>query len=239
MSAIIDFHSHILPGIDDGSKSLKESLSMLELEAEQEIRYVVATPHFYAQHDDPERFLRKRKAAEEQLREALEMRRDLPAISVGAEVYFFSGMSHSDILPYLTIGEKRCILIEMPNAPWSESMYRELAEIRDRRDLIPIIAHVDRYISPFRTYGIPERLEQLPVLVQANASFFLNRKTRGMAMKMLREDRIHLLGSDCHNLSSRLPNLGPAVELIEQRFGSEMIEQIVSYQDVIGFGSNE
>lgn len=239
MSAIIDFHSHILPGIDDGSKSLKESLSMLELEAEQEIRYVVATPHFYAQHDDPERFLRKRKAAEEQLREALEMRGDLPAISVGAEVYFFSGMSHSDILPYLTIGEKRCILIEMPNAPWSESMYRELAEIRDRRDLIPIIAHVDRYISPFRTYGIPERLEQLPVLVQANASFFLNRKTRGMAMKMLREDRIHLLGSDCHNLSSRLPNLGPAVELIEQRFGSEMIEQIVSYQDVIGFGSNE
>lgn len=239
MSAIIDFHSHILPGIDDGSKSLKESLSMLELEAEQEIRYVVATPHFYAQHDDPERFLRKRKAAEEQLREALEVRRDLPAISVGAEVYFFSGMSHSDILPYLTIGEKRCILIEMPNAPWSESMYRELAEIRDRRDLIPIIAHVDRYISPFRTYGIPERLEQLPVLVQANASFFLNRKTRGMAMKMLREDRIHLLGSDCHNLSSRLPNLGPAVELIEQRFGSEMIEQIVSYQDVIGFGSNE
>ena len=50
---MVDFHSHILPGIDDGSASLEESIELLKREAEQGINHVVATPHFYAQHDTP------------------------------------------------------------------------------------------------------------------------------------------------------------------------------------------
>ena len=60
MANIIDFHSHILPGIDDGSRSLEESLEMLSLEAQCGIRHVVATPHFYPGHDHPSRFLARR-----------------------------------------------------------------------------------------------------------------------------------------------------------------------------------
>lgn len=48
MNGIMDFHSHILPGIDDGSASLEESIAMLRMEAEQGITHVIATPHFYA-----------------------------------------------------------------------------------------------------------------------------------------------------------------------------------------------
>ena len=226
MSAVTDFHSHILPGIDDGSASVEESIAMLRMEAEQGIGHVVATPHFYANYDTPERFLRRRAEAESLLRQELLKHPELPRISVGAEVYFFSGISDSDMLNRLTIGEKRCILIEMPHAPWTTSMYRELEGIWVKQGLMPIIAHIDRYIGPFRTFGIPERLAELPVMVQANAEFFLERRTSRMALRMLREDRIQLLGSDCHNLRSRKPNLGEAVNLIERKLEPEVLERV-------------
>lgn len=230
MSKVIDFHSHVLPGIDDGSDSLEESIALLRMEAEQGITHVVATPHFYPQHDNPERFLRRRKEAELRLREEMVKHDGLPELSIGAEVYFFSGISESDIVNQLTIDEKRCILLEMPQSPWTDRMYREMENIRSRQGLIPIVAHVDRYISPFRTHGIPARLEQLPVLVQANASFFLRGSNRSMAIRMLKNHQIHLLGSDCHSVDVRPPRLGEAVEQIRSRLGEEALDRIAHYQ---------
>lgn len=223
---MIDFHTHILPGIDDGSASLEESLALLRMEAEQGITHVALTPHFYPRYDDPETFLENRSRAEAALRRELERHPELPGITVGAEVHFFRGISDSEYLNRLTFSEKQCILIEMPPAPWQDSMYRELEQIYTRRGITPVIAHLDRYIAPLRTYGIPRTLEELPVLVQANASFFLNRATSGMAVKMLREGRIHLLGSDCHNLSSRKPNLGPALDRIRGKLGAAALRSI-------------
>ena len=225
---MIDFHTHILPGVDDGSASVEESLELLRLEAEQGISQVVLTPHFYPRYDDPDSFLRRRDRAESALRRSLEGHDGFPEVTVGAEVHFFRGISESEHLNRLTFSEKGCILIEMPPAPWQDSMYRELERIHTHRGLTPVIAHVDRYISPFRTHGIPRALEELPVLVQANASFFLNRSTSSMAMKLLREGRIHLLGSDCHNLTTRRPNLGPAMDRIRGKLGPGALRKVRS-----------
>lgn len=233
MSGIIDFHSHILPGIDDGSACLEESLEMLRIMARQGIGHVMATPHFYARHDSPEQFLRRRAEAETSLRRAMENEAGLPAVGVGAEVYFYPGISDSEILQELTLAGTRYILIEMPHAPWPDSMYRELEGIYRKQGLIPVMAHIDRYITPFRTYGIPERLMELPVLVQANASFFNDRMSRGLAMKLLRAEQIHVLGSDAHNLDSRRPNLGEAVERIRKKLGSAILEKIEVFQNAI------
>lgn len=222
----VDFHSHILPGIDDGSKSVEESIALLRMEAEQGIDCIVATPHFYPRYDSPNKFLARRAEAEVRLREAIANEPALPEVIVGAEVYFFRGMSQSEFLSELTIGGKQCILIEMPPAPWSEDIYRELEAIWDKWGITPIIAHIDRYIGPFRTYGIPKRLSQLPVLVQANANFFLEKATARMAMRMLKAEQIQLLGSDCHNLTSRKPNLGSALERIRQKLGEGVVEEI-------------
>lgn len=230
MNGIIDFHSHVLPGIDDGSASLEESIELLRKLYRQGISHVVATPHFYPRHDDPVSFHEKRREAEQLLREEMEFHADMPELTVGAEVHFFPGISQSDVLEGLTIGENRCILIEMPGSPWAQNMYRELEEIHTRQGLIPIVAHVDRYMSPLRTHGIPDRLAELPVLVQANASFFLHGSTRPLALKLLRQDKIHLLGSDCHNLTTRPPLLGDAIEVIRQKLGEEVLEQIRGYQ---------
>ena len=232
---IADFHTHVLPGIDDGSASVEESLGMLRMEAAQGIRHVVATPHFYPRHDSPERFLERRDRAEKLLRERIAQEPGLPEISVGAEVYFFPGISDSDALKQLTIGEKRFILIEIQEAPWGDHVFRELEGIYVKQGLVPVIAHIDRYIAPFRTYGIPERLEDLPVLVQANAGFFLRSATKGMAMRMLSKGQIHLLGSDCHNLSNRPPRLGEAVDAIRKRLGDHVLERIENTGfDVLG-----
>ena len=229
----IDFHSHVLPNVDDGSRSVAESLKMLQMVAEQGIRKMVATPHFYANQDTPERFLRRRAAALARLEEAMAGRPELPEIIPGAEVYYFSGMSESDALKDLTIGDTNYLLLEMPLAPWTSAMYREMEAMYVKRGITPVIAHVDRYIRPFRTYGIPKKLEDLPVLVQANAEFFLRRTTSRMALRMLRQDRIHLLGSDCHDPVNRPPKLGQAIQLIEKQLGEDVISRIRNYEELL------
>lgn len=230
IEGIVDFHSHILPGVDDGSQSVEESIALLRKEAEQGISHVIATPHFYPQHDMPERFLKRRAEAEAILRQEMRKHTGLPRLSVGAEVYYFNGISHSDAMKELTIDQTSCILVEMPLANWTDGMYRELEELHDKQNLMPVVAHVERYFGRFRTYGIPERLEQLPVLVQANAEFFLNKASSARALRMLKKGQIHLLGSDCHDLSHRAPNLQEAVALIERRLGKETIDAICRWQ---------
>lgn len=230
---VTDFHSHILPGIDDGSATVEESIAMLKMEAEQGVTHVVATPHFYPNYQSPEAFLEKRSAAEERLRQEMKKYEGLPRLSVGAEVYFFHGMSQSDCLKLLTIEEKDCILLEMPESAWTDSMYREMADIRAQQGITPIIAHVDRYLHHLRGREIPKRLASLPVMVQANADFFLHRATAGRACRMLKDGQIHLIGSDCHNLTSRAPNLEDAVSVILKRLGEDALEHILHHESLV------
>lgn len=230
--SVVDFHTHILPGIDDGSASAEESIAMLRQEERQGIQHIVATPHFYADRDTPERFLSRRQAAAQQLREAIGRQQWslLPQLRLGAEVYYFRGISEWDALEELSIEGTSCILIEMPSPPWTEQMYRELERIAFHRGLTPIIAHIDRYIAPLRTYGIPNRLRKLPVLVQANSSFFLHPNTRRMALRMLKRGEIHLLGSDCHDLTDRAPNLQRAIQVIQRKPDSNIFQSVEHYQ---------
>lgn len=233
MDGIVDFHSHILPDMDDGSASVEESLALLRMEAEQGIRRVVATPHFYARYDSPLKFLERREQSEAALRAEMAKHPGLPEVRVGAEVYFFRGMCESEWLPQLTISGTRCMLLEMPPAPWPDDFYREVAGIYERQGIVPVIAHVERYISLLSYRGVLRKLEQLPVLIQANGEFFLSKGTSSMAMRMLKADRIHLLGSDCHNLTGRSPNLAQAAEGIREKLGQEALDRISWYQQRI------
>lgn len=229
MNCVVDFHSHILPGIDDGSASVEESIAMLRMEKEQGVTHIVATPHFYADCDVPEDFLARRDRAEEKLRRAMAEYPDLPEIIVGAEVHYFRGINDSDALCRLAIRGTSAVMIEMPGFPWPDSAWAELGSIYDRHGILPVVAHMDRYIAPLRTYGIPEKLAELPVLVQANADFFLRRSTVSLALRLLRKDKIHLLGSDCHDTTVRKPNLGEARTIIQQRLGDAYLERMNGY----------
>lgn len=238
---IVDFHSHVLPGIDDGSRSVEESLVMLKRMQDQGVTAVVATPHFYASHHYPEKFLERRNGAKEKLLKAAEAQGvQLPELYYGAEVAYFRGMSQSGALKDLVIEGTRAVMIEMPVGRWTSAMYEELEQIHTVQGLIPIVAHVDRYLGKIRDFGIPKVLAGLPVLVQANASFFLGDDAGGLsggsvrkAMKMLKNEYIHLLGSDCHNLTDRGPNLGEAVKAIETSLGAEALEWIGGWQQEV------
>lgn len=230
MASVVDFHTHILPCIDDGSRSPEESLKMLQMEAKQKVEHVVLTPHFYAEKESLPHFLERRNRSLERLKAAAEGMDGLPEFSVGAEVRIFEGIGNSEFLPELAISGTKCILIEMPMPPWSDNLLNELDRIRCKQNLVPIMAHIDRYISPFRTRGIPETFASLPVLVQASGSFFINRRTRNLALKLLKENRIHLLGSDCHNLDVRKPNLQNALRIIEENLGTRKILRINSLE---------
>ncbi len=227
MSMTVDFHSHILPGIDDGSQNVEESVAMLRQEQAQGIDHIVATPHFYPQHDQLKHFLDRRGQAEEVLREKTVAEPNLPQLHIGAEVHFFSGIGDCDELSLLTIDGGRHIMIEMPHILWTDEMYRQLERIYTKRNLYPILAHIDRYLQGNRSAAkILERLADMPVMIQANAEFFLKRRTAKKAARMLQNRQIHLLGSDCHNLTDRSPNLADALKTIEKRAGAEGLDWI-------------
>lgn len=227
---LTDFHSHILPGMDDGSADVTMSLEMLRREELQGIARVVATPHFYARYEDPQRFLQRREQAEQKLRAAMADQSDMPELLMGAEVHYFRGIAESEVLTELSIRGTNSILVELPVGHWDDGICRDLRDIWEKRGLTPIVAHIDRYIRPLQTHGIPKLLQQLPVLVQANAEFFLDRTTAAMALKLLKADQIQLLGSDCHNLTDRKPNLAEAIQRIETKLGRGPIEKLLSYE---------
>lgn len=223
---MIDFHSHVLPGIDDGSASAEESLQMLAMQAAQGITHTVATPHFYPSCQSFEDFLARRVRAADTLQKAAQGKTGLPQVIIGAEVHYFPGIGSCEVLDRLTIGEGKHILIEMPMGSWSDRMYRDLADISASQGLVPVIAHVDRYLGVFSDRGIPERLTDCGCLIQANASAFLSGLGARQSLRLLRQERIHLLGSDCHNTHSRPPRLGQAVDKIRKALGQSTVTRL-------------
>ena len=208
---MIDFHSHILPEMDDGSQSVEMSQTMLRMEQEQGVSGVIATPHFYALQDRPEDFLQRRQAAVDALGET-----PIPMIC-GAEVAYFDGMGRCDELSPLRIGNTNLLLVEMPMAPWSYRVIDEVAGLPAATGLVPVIAHIDRYRPQLRKWG--NFLLDQGVLFQCNAQAFLQFGSRSWALRQLALDRVRFLGSDCHNMTTRAPNLAAAAEVIRKKLG--------------------
>ncbi len=229
----VDFHTHILPCVDDGSSSLSQTVDMLRAEFQMGIETIVATPHFYADIDTPENFLQRRQRAFENINEAISNTDELPRIILGAEVLYFDGIENWDILPSLAIEGTRYILIEMPSAPFSKKSLDTLSVFKEKTGYTPIIAHLDRYITLFRTFNLPEILSQMDVLVQVNASCFLKFPDSVLAIKLLKNNKIHLLGSDCHNLTTRQPNLDKAQKVIIQKAGEQTLNRLVEFQNLV------
>ena len=228
---MIDFHSHLLPGIDDGSDSVETSLGMLRMWAEQGFETVCATPHFYADRNTPERFLRRRQEAYETLREAMEAEGLTIRLLLGAEVRFFDGISRAQDLSSLCLEDSDLLLLEMPFTSWSDRMLSEVDEL-SRRGFLPVAAHIERYLS-LNSGKTIRRFMDMDVLIQCNAEFFLSRRTQRKALRMLKQGQVHFLGSDAHNLRSRQPNLGPAMELIERKLGDAALADLLQNEQLI------
>ena len=220
---MIDFHSHILPGIDDGSKDAATSLLMLNALKKQGADTVCATSHFYATQRSVHRFLFRRQEAWERLEEVLPQ--DAPRILLGAEGLYFPGISRMEELPELCLEGTNILLLEMPFEPWTAHCTQEVRELARNSGLQILMAHIERYFY-YQPQSVWDEFLDLGVLMQSNAEFFLPFKTRRKAMRLLEDGYIHLLGSDAHNMSSRAPNLDKARMRIEKALGVEFLEYI-------------
>ena len=222
--AIIDMHCHILPGVDDGARDVETSLAMLEASRAQGVQYMVATPHFYATRDRVDTFLDRRREAWETLKPRMDA--DYPGIMLGAEVAFFRGISRAERLEALKIEGTDCLLLEMPFRPWSEDDVDEVSEILEKHGYTIILAHIERYLAMRGNADYIGNLLELPVLAQINAESLLDWRQRGKLIKMVRNGQVHLLGSDCHGIHHRPPNLGEGREILRKKTGTEYLDRI-------------
>lgn len=213
---MIDFHSHILPFIDDGSSSIEESVALLSMLKDQGIKTVVATPHYDAKRDTPEAFVSKRNESYEKL--LPNIKDGFPKVILGAEVSYYPGIERLKGIRSLTAGESDLLLLEMPISVWTEYTVKELVDLTTTKNMTVVLAHAERYLG-LQSLKTIELLNDSGILRQYNADFFLRFGQKRKALKMLERGEIHLIGSDCHNLSMRPPRIGEAYGLMKKKLG--------------------
>ena len=223
---MIDWHSHILPAMDDGSRDTAESISLLNMQVSQGISTVIATPHFYANDETVASFLERRKQALELLKS--ELPKGAPEIRLGAEVKYYQGISRMADLKDLRIEGSKLLLLEMPMSHWTEYMVRELIELSGKSSIKIVLAHVERYFH-LQKQAVWDRLFENGILAQVNASFFHSFATKRKAIALLQEGSIQLIGSDCHGVTSRPPQIDKAFEVIRKKLGDEYLNQMNEY----------
>lgn len=222
---MIDFHSHILPQMDDGSNDVNESLQMLKLSYNMGIDTMISTSHYYVEHESIDAFLKKREEAYRLLMSNINGADALPNILLGAEVAFFTGISREKDISRLCIENTNCLLLEMPFCCWSSLIIKEVQGLTTR-GITPIIAHIEKFFPYQHKANRIDELLNLDVLVQANAESIIQKECRRLVLKMIRNGTVHLLGSDCHNMLDRPPNLEYACKMIEKKLGSRFLKEM-------------
>ncbi len=215
---MIDFHSHILPGIDDGAGSLEEALSMLRKAYDDGIDTVVSTSHIYIeQESDIDDFLNARKTAYDRLMHAIANTKDeYPEIKLGCEVHLKNNIDEMKKLTELAIEGTDYILLEMPYHSWKSEMY-ELVYNISVMGVKPIMAHIERFLKYRNEF---HNLKSVGAVFQVNADPFLHKSMRKELLELYYDGYVHVLGSDMHNMDDRVNNLKEAYEIIEKYYGS-------------------
>lgn len=229
---MIDFHTHILPNIDDGSRDLEESLEILNRQEEVGIKTIIATPHFYPDHN-LDAFTKIRREALETLKEGSKERE--VDIRLGAEVLLSVDTWQLEGLEQLCIGGTHYILVELPYSHWSDWVYTSIEKLITAKGLRPILAHVERYDT---VHEQPNKLLpflEMGCILQANAiSLHPESSRRKLTLKLAKHGFIQLLGSDVHRSKGLHPvsigyktledKVGPAYVENMQQIGAEVLQ---------------
>ena len=226
---IIDSHCHILPAIDDGSKSVEESLEMLYMMKSQGVDVAIATPHYYATKNSVDQFLINRAKSFENLKSKLD--NNCPQIILGAETAFYFDMSKDRNLEKLCIEGTNTLLLELPTRTmWGDYEFAEIQNIVFNRDINVVIAHYERYKETQGKNSYYLDLLNLPVYIQITSdemgSLFKGKEN----LKLFQLNQAHLLGSDAHNTQDRAPSLYRARKIIKNKLGQSKLDEI----DAIG-----
>ncbi|MEE3693226.1 capsular polysaccharide biosynthesis protein Cps4B [Streptococcus suis] len=230
---MIDIHSHIIFGVDDGPKTIEESLSLIGEAYRQGVRYIVATSHRRkGMFETPEKVI---MANFLQLKEAVAEVYPEIRLCYGAELYY-----SKDILSKLekkkvpTLNGSRYILLEFSmNTPWKE--IQEAVNEVMLLGLTPVLAHIERYDTLAFHAERVEELIDMGCYTQVNSNHVLKPALIGDRAKefkkrtryFLEQDLVHCVASDMHNLSSRPPFMREAYKLITEEFGKDKAKALL------------
>ncbi len=213
---MVDLHTHILPGMDDGAKKTSESLKMLSDAYSQGVRLCVATPHFVLhKNGDIDAFLRRRQAKFAELcAAAAESRIPLPQIRLGAEIFMDNNINTYPDLSRLCIEGSRCLLVEFPTEK-HDPYWGDWLHSLSLKGYIPIIAHFDRYAH---REAMLADFAGVSIVYQLNASRMFSFSGRKLLSLLLERNMSVLMSSDMHNMLQRPCNMKEAFRKARQKF---------------------
>ena len=226
---MIDIHSHILPGIDDGPKDIEETAQMLSIAIDEGITEMIATSHGEAGYgkEQAERYLEAYTKTKEYIKE-----HNLPIqVYFGNELYYGDGIIEALRKgEVLTLNGTHYVLVEFPvfeSYSYIERGLRELQKI----GCWPILAHVERYPSLRELKKVRALVEQ-GVYIQVNAGTILGKSGMNAKLfcrKLMRENLIHIVATDAHGSLHRRPMIAECLTYIERKKGKEYCRMITEH----------
>lgn len=225
---IIDIHSHILPGIDDGSADMEETLAMLAIAEKEGITHMIATPHYKENRTqtDPQ----KVKSLIAQVQAAAEAKGISVKILAGNEVYYFSDIEEAvDEGKILALNEGNRMLVEF-------NPFADYKRIRNAMDNVrglgfhPVIAHVERYECMLKNPDNVEQLYDMDVEIQVNAASITGEagfKSKMFVHKLLKKHLVHYVGTDAHESKKRAPKMKKCASILRKKYGEEYANELL------------
>lgn len=225
---MIDLHSHILPGIDDGARTLEDSVELCRAAARDGVTTIVATPHIREGRWDNRRSGIASRVDE--LRAEL-ARRGVPLeVVLGAEVYFACGVLEAlqeGAFPTYADG-RRYFLFELPNHFIARQVQDLIFECRTA-GITPVVAHPERNPQLMASPELLEEVARMGVLFQVTAMSVtgrFGREARKGADQLLARGLVHVVASDAHNASSRPAVLSEAYARVASTWGEERAREL-------------
>ena len=227
---MIDFHTHILPGVDDGVQSFDEAIKILGKASNAGIQKVILTPHVLEAPSDEN--WHKIKSIYDSLSQRIQQQKINIAVHLAAELFISPDLPHMiQTHPGLTINcGKHYALIEFPAAgipPFTlETVYRLFL-----MGVVPILAHPERNLEIQEKPGRLSDLIGKGVLTQLNAGSLdgkYGNKAKKTAKVLLAHDLVHLMGSDIHALAEGPYPLLKGMHLASRIVGEKQATQMVT-----------
>ena len=220
---MIDLHSHIIPNVDDGSRTINESIEILNEAKKVGFSDVILTSHYISDYNETN--------AEELviLKEKLQEKTNDISLHSGMEIYIDEKIAELiQSKKVLTLEESRYLLMELPlsnNVNYLDYVVYSL----QNNNIIPIIAHPERYSAVQNNYKIVEEYREKGCLIQSNYASILGYYGKGAqkTVKMLLKNNfVDFLGSDCHRRNSIYPNIPKSIKKITKIIGKDEFYKI-------------
>lgn len=203
---LVDVHSHLLPGIDDGAKSMEESLLMIRMLIDMGYQKLIITPHVMA-HMYPntsQKILQVYNSLQTEV-----IKQKLPILlEISAEYYLddtlFERIKNNDLLPFA--GNHILFECSFRNEPLS--LFDLVFQLK-AAGYQPVIAHFERYVYFHNRIEIAQELQSLGCLIQVNLlsfSGYYGKSIQRQAAILYSNNCIDLVGTDCHKIA-HLENL--------------------------------